>query len=310
MPCEAPKQDAARQGRRQSKVRAPWTCIILYSNAHKGPLSMYNLHFSWGCRFKNGLCDISLNLLWEVSCTCRPERKRWAIILGEGSYKRRNFFSDFLNFQICRLSVLIEAGALALAMSPRRKNRRPPRLRLTGGASLARLFSFRTSIFRESETPHVWSPLCSLTAVRDLAAFLLFSAWTYWTPQSTNQSINCRDYTQGHLHHETWWICGVNDNKRDGLWNKFSLKMILGRVSDPGGWVHAGGCRAYAGNGRAKAYRRTRLPLEQSQISPITPEFALWKMTLCGYPYGKCHDQIVSESIGQTNTYKYMSIQE
>lgn len=88
--------------------------------------------------------------------------------------------------------------------------------------------------------------------------------------------------------------------------------MIPVRVSDPGGSVHAGGCRAYAGNGRAKAYRagssmrRTRLPFEQRQISPVNPELALWKMKIYGYPYGKCHDQIMPESIGQTNKYKYV----
>lgn len=114
---------------------------------------------------------------------------------------------------------------------------------------------------------------------------------------------------QGLLHRETWWICDGNDNIKDGLWNKLSLKMIPGRVSDPGGWVHAGGCRAYAGNGRAKAYRagssmrRTRLPLEQSQISPITPGFTLWKMTLYGYLYGKCHDQSCRNKLArQTRT--------
>lgn len=44
----------------KSKVRAPWTCIILYSNAHKGPLWMHNVHFSWGCRFEMGCVTFHL----------------------------------------------------------------------------------------------------------------------------------------------------------------------------------------------------------------------------------------------------------
>lgn len=67
MPCEAPKHDIARQGRRQMQSQS---ALDLHNTLFKRPLRAFvdaHLAFLLGLLFRNRLCDISDNLLCEVS---------------------------------------------------------------------------------------------------------------------------------------------------------------------------------------------------------------------------------------------------